>query len=169
MDLFAVLAVVTVTGRTAVSYTDSLKETLLSGCSGLLSCKCPGRRSDFGDDNALADFLRRKTQQSYFLLGEKLWYNDCKAGIIPRRFALSKARQTPRRTVCIPRRDAVASEKSWYNACKAGMISAPVRVEQSETNTLSNRAHPPEGCRGFGEVYNGERTGGCLKCPSIYR
>ena len=40
----------------------------------------------------------------------------------------------------------------WYNDCKAGIIPAPVRVEQSETNTLANRAHPLEGYRGFGEV-----------------
>ena len=40
----------------------------------------------------------------------------------------------------------------WYNDCEAGIIPAPVRVEQSETNTLANRAHPPEGCHGFGEV-----------------
>ena len=71
-DLFAILAVVTVTGRIAVSYTDNLKETLLSGCSGLLSCKCPGRRSDFGDDNALADFFETKNAAKLFSFGGKI-------------------------------------------------------------------------------------------------
>ena len=40
----------------------------------------------------------------------------------------------------------------WYNICEADIIPAPVRVEQSETNTLANHAHPLEGCHGFGEV-----------------
>ena len=33
----------------------------------------------------------------------------------------------------------VISGKMWYNDCEAVIIPAPVRVEQSETNTAANR------------------------------
>ncbi len=39
-----------------------------------------------------------------------------------------------------------------HGIMSADIIPAPVRVEQSETNTAANRAHPPEGYHGFGEV-----------------
>ena len=56
-----------------------------------------------------------------------------------RRFASSEARQTLWRTVCIPRRGAVASKESWYNDCGAGIIPAPVRIEQSIHYTMERQ------------------------------